>query len=136
MYPLSTAASAFSMDDPAAPITAVGNRVSTCSRELDVVRGEALTVVAQGGKLEIKDAALVLAHAADADGVAVAEIAVQARLRPVLLVKDLDGRVRRRRAAELLGLGRVAAERVLALLRRRGGLALELEAHAGRVARP
>lgn len=90
--------------------------------------------MAQRNKLQVEDATLVSPHSAHADGVSPAQIAVQARLRPVVLVKDLDGRVRRRRAANLLGLGDICPEGGLALLGGGRGLALELEADAGRVA--
>lgn len=126
------AASAFNMDDPAAPITARRGRV--ISHIACAWRGAGLTVVAQSRELDVEDGTLVLAQAAHADGIAIAEVAVQARLRPVVFVKYDDGRAGGRGAAQGLGLGRVAAQGVLALLGRRGGAALEAEADTSRVA--
>lgn len=127
-YPLRTAASAFNIEDPAAPMTA--GKVSISQHR----QADGLTVVTQSNKLEVKDTALVLAHATDADGVSTAQVAVETRLGAVGLVKDLDGRGRSRGAAEGDGLGEVAAEGLLDLLGGRGGLALEVEADAGGVA--
>lgn len=92
--------------------------------------------MAQGSKLDVKDASLILAHTADADGVAAAEVTVEAGLRPVGLViaKDLDGGLGGRGAAQGLGLAGVPAEGVADLVGRGGGPALEAQAHAGRVA--
>lgn len=89
--------------------------------------------MAQGNKLQIKDTALVSTHSTHADSVSSAQIAIQSRLRPVVLIEDLDGRVGRRGASQLLGLGDVCAESSLALFRRGRRLALELEAHTGSV---
>lgn len=89
--------------------------------------------MAQGNKLQIKDPALVLPHPAHADGVPLAQVAVQAGLWAVVLVKDLDRGVGRRGAAEGLGFAGVVSEGLLDFLGRGRGLALELEAHAGRV---
>lgn len=91
-------------------------------------------VVAQGDELEVEDAALVLAHAADADGVSPAEVAVEAGLGPVGLVEDLDGGGRGAVAAEGLGLADVGAQGVLDLLGAGGGAAGEAQADAGGVA--
>lgn len=93
-----------------------------------------LTVVAQRNKLQVKEPAVVGPHPAHADGVSPAQVAIQTGLRPVILVKHLDGRVRRRRAPKLLRLGDVRPQRGFALLGRRRRLARKLEADAGRVA--
>jgi len=66
MRPLSTAASAFRMEEPAAPMTAKHN-VSGAAEHLRFTK---LTVVAQGNKLDVEDAALILTDTADTDGVA------------------------------------------------------------------
>lgn len=104
------AASAFSIDEPAAPITAVGTKLARISYSKlgkwggyldgfgrlnrDASAGKAsyeilgvgkLTVMAQRNKLEIKNTTLVSTLSA--------QITIQSRLRPVILVKDLDRRV-------------------------------------------
>lgn len=90
--------------------------------------------MAQGDKLDVKDAALVLAHAADADGVTPAELAVEAGLGPVGGVKDLDGGLRGAGAAEGLGLADVGAQGVLDVVGRGGRAAGEAQGDAGCVA--
>jgi hypothetical protein len=74
--------------------------------------------VAQSSELDVKDASLVLAHTADTDGVATAEITVKARLRSVGLViaEDLDGGFRCRGAPESLGFALVLAQSFADLL--------------------
>lgn len=69
-----------------------------------------LTVVAQGDELDVEDTALVLADAADADGVAAAEIAIEAGLGAIGLVEDADAGTRGARAAEGLGLADILAQ--------------------------
>jgi len=115
MYPLSTAASAFKIEDPAAPITAK-RTVSTKFLDAKDGRGE-LTIVAESHKLDVKDTTLVLPNSANTHGISLGEIPVKSRLGSVGLVEDLEGRVRRRRAAQLLGLGDIAAHGLLDLLR-------------------
>ena len=90
IYPLRTAASAFNIDEPAAPMTANKGQYEI-QRQYRV--GSKLTVMAQRNKLQIKDAALILSHTSHADGVSLAQVAIQTRLGSVLLVKDLDGRI-------------------------------------------
>lgn len=90
--------------------------------------------MAQGRKLEVEDAGLVLPHPADADGVAVSEVAVEPRLGPVVLVEDDDGRAGRGGAPEPLGLGLEVPQGGLGLVGRGRGPALEGEGDAGGVA--
>ena len=63
--PLSTAASAFRIEEPAAPMTAAA--IVSKSQSWDHF---ALTVVAESNELEIKDPAFVLSYSADAHSVA------------------------------------------------------------------
>lgn len=90
--------------------------------------------MAQRNELNVEDTALVLAHAANADGVPAAEIAIEARLGPVRVVEDHDGRARRARAAQRLGLAHVAPQRVLDVLGSRGRAGPEAQRDAGGVA--
>lgn len=126
------AASAFNIEEPAAPMTAM--TVSNQERQKHVV--VELTVVAQGSKLNVKDTSLILAHTANADSVTTAEVTIETGLRPVRLViaKDLDGGLGGRGAAQGLGFALVVAEGLTDLVGRGGGLALEAQAHASSVA--
>lgn len=69
--------------------------------------------MAQGNKLEIKDAGIVLAHSANADSVATAQITIESRLGSIVLVKDLDGGLRSRGAPQGLSLAGVVAKGLL-----------------------
>jgi hypothetical protein len=84
------------------------------------LRGEdgRLTVVAQGCKLNVKNASLILANTSHADSVSTAKVAVQTGLRTVRLIvtKDLDSGLRCRRAPESLGLTLVIPKSLANLL--------------------
>lgn len=62
--------------------------------------------MAQGCKLNVKNASLVLANTADANSISTAKVAVQTGLRTVRLIiaKDLDSGLGCRRASESLSL--------------------------------
>ena len=90
--------------------------------------------MAQRHELEIEDPALVLPHPAYANSVSPAQISVQSRLRSVVLVEDLDGRVRRGWASQGFRLALVVPQGLLDFLRGGRWPALELQAHAGSVA--
>ena len=93
-----------------------------------------LTVMAESNKLDVKDARLVFTNTTHADGVALAQVAVETGLWPVVLVKHHDGGLRGRRAAQGLRLRGVLSQRLLDLLGRGRRALLEGEGHAGRVA--
>lgn len=90
--------------------------------------------MAQGNKLDIKDAALVLSDATNADSVSLAEITVKTGLGPVGLVKDLDRGFRGRGTSQLLGIRNIAAHGLLDLLGGRGRALGETQRDAGGVA--
>jgi hypothetical protein len=74
--------------------------------------------MAQGSKLNVKNASLILANTADADSVSTAKVTVQTGLRTIRLIvaKDLDSRLRCRRAPEGLSLTLVISESLANLL--------------------
>ena len=126
------AASALRMEEPAAPITATNRYQRKISRHVQGKRQ--LTVVAQGNKLDIKDAAVVLSDPTNADSVSLAEITVKTGLGPVGLVKDLDRGLGGRGASQILSIRNVAAQGVFDLLGRRGRALGETQRDAGGVA--
>ena len=90
--------------------------------------------MAQCHKLDIEDTAVVLSDTANTDGIALRQLAVQTGLGPVGLIKDLDGGLRCRGAAKLLGLGDVAAHGLLDLLGTGRGTLSKAEGHTSSVA--
>lgn len=90
--------------------------------------------MAESNKLEIKDATLVLTHTSHANSVPIAQISIESRLRTIILIKDLDTRLRSRGTAQRLSLALVVPQGSLDILGLGRGLVLELETDAGRVA--
>lgn len=93
-----------------------------------------LTVVAQSDKLDVKDAALVLADSADADGIASVGLSVESGLRAVGLLHDDNGLFGGRRASELLGIGNIVTHGLLDLFGAGGRSSLEAQRDASGVA--
>lgn len=118
------------MDDPAAPMTAAPVSKTPPHRTPGAAQ---LTVVAHGDELQVKEPAVVPPHPPHADRVPAADVPVQPGLRPVRLVKHLDGGLRRRRAPQLLGLALERPHHLGALLRRRRGPPREPQRHTRRV---
>lgn len=78
------------MEEPAAPITATIGTVRN-HKPRQLYRGEQLTIMAESNKLDIKDTAVILPDAANADSITLGELTVKTGLRAVRLVKDADG---------------------------------------------
>ena len=79
-YPFSTAASAFNIEEPAAPMTAANIQLRT------IKGGRTRTVMAECNEFQIKDIALVFPYSSNTDCVSVLRISIEPWLGSIWLL--------------------------------------------------